>query len=169
MAIDLFTDAFYGTIAFEPIHEFFSDHFTYVDTNPGFTALLGKSWYVGANQADAVKVDLYYTDAYIFPEKVEEGVRMASLEEIIAMKLEVIAHRGRKKDYWDLHQLHQSYSISQMIALYSERYPYGYDEEEIRKALVRFATADDDLDPICLFAKNWELIKLEFTQWTLYE
>ncbi len=38
----------------------------------------------------------------------------------------VNARGGRKKDFWDLHALHEQYSIDNMIALHQERYPYGY-------------------------------------------
>ena len=32
-----------------------------------------------------------------------ENIRMASENEIIAMKLDVVLRGGRKKDFWDLH------------------------------------------------------------------
>ncbi|WP_291098959.1 nucleotidyl transferase AbiEii/AbiGii toxin family protein, partial [Flavobacterium sp. UBA5153] len=45
----------------------------------------------------------YYTDDYVFEEITVDTVRMASIEEIIAMKLDVVLRGGRKKDFWDLH------------------------------------------------------------------
>lgn len=110
-------------------------------------------------------MDLYFTDKFIRPYIEEEGIRLASTEDIIGMKLEVTGHGGRKKDFWDLHRLHDIYSIAEMVALYRERYPYNYTEENIRSSLVNFENADDDLDPVCLLGKHWELIKLDMTLW----
>ncbi len=81
------------------------------------------------------------------------------------MKLDIIGRGGRKKDFWDLHELQTYFEISAMLDLYSVRYPYGHTTSEVRAGLVNFSAADDDFDPICLLGKHWELIKLDFTQW----
>lgn len=90
---------------------------------------------------------------------------MASIEDIITMKLEVLGNGGRKKDFWDLHALHENYSIQQMIDLHQERYPYSHSQQELRAAFINFDIAEDDFDPICLLGKHWPLIKLDFAQW----
>lgn len=167
--IDLFTDAEYGTIDFDAIDEFFRENFPYVDTNEGLPVAMGKSWYVGSGEENAVKVDIYYTDAFIRKEHEEEDIRMASKEDVIAMKLETIGNGGRKKDFWDIHGLHDGYTIAEMIVLYLERYPYSHSGEEIRAALTNFDPAEDDFDPECLLGKSWELIKLYITQWVAIE
>jgi len=167
--IDLFTDAEYGTINFDQINDFFHENFPYVDTLEGLPVATGKSWYVGSHEQDAVKVDVYYTETYIRPEQMEEEIRMAAKEDLIAMKLEVIGHRGRKKDFWDIHGLHNDYTITQMIELYLERYPYHHSEEEIRIALTNSAVAENDLNPECLLGKSWELIRLDLTKWVANE
>lgn len=124
--IDLFTSAEYGSIDFDSLDQFFRQNFQHVDTNEGLPVATGKSWYVGSTEKDSVKVDIYYTDAFIRPIDEAEGIRMASKEDIIAMKLETIGNKGRKKDFWDIHELHGDYTIAQMIELYLERYPYGH-------------------------------------------
>lgn len=80
------------------------------------------------------------------------------------MKVDIVQRRGRKKDFWDLHELIETYSIDEMIALHKLRYPFGHDEQAIRTNLTHFEEADDDFDPICLRGKYWELIKLTFLQ-----
>ena len=167
--IDLFTDAEYGSIDFDAIDHFFNEHFDYVDTNKGLPVAMGKAWYVGSNEKDAIKVDVYYTDTFIRPEVEEDGIRRAAKEDVIAMKLEVIGNGGRKKDFWDIHGLHDDYTISQMIELFLERYPYSHSKEEIRAAFTNFEEAEDDLDPECLLGKSWELIKLDITKWAAAE
>jgi hypothetical protein len=163
--IDLFTDAEYGKIDFAAIDHFFTERFTYVDTNNIEIIGMGKSYYVGNSADDAVKIDIYYADPFIRSEKTEEGIRLCSLEDIVAMKLEIISTGGRKKDFWDLHALHDSFTIEEMIGFYLERYEYGSSEAQLRSGLVDFTTADGEPDPLCLLGKHWELIKLDFSEW----
>jgi len=90
-----------------------------------------------------------------------DGIRCATVEEIIAMKIDVISRVGRKKDFWDIHELKDDYSIGRMLALHKQRYPYTHDEDQIRRNFSNFQNADDDFDPICLQGKHWEIIKLD--------
>ena len=87
---------------------------------------------------------------------------MASKEEIAAMKLELIGRGGRKKDFWDVHELLDSMSIHDMLSYYEKRYPYGHTKENLIQSLTKFDSADDDFDPDCLRQKHWDLIKLDF-------
>ena len=41
------------------------------------------------------------------------------------------------------------------------RYPFSHTQEELRKKLVDFSQAEDDLLPVCFKDKEWELIKLD--------
>ncbi len=163
--IDLFTDAEYDTIKLPPIDHFFKSHYSYVDTNAGLHIESGVSYYVGNSDTDAIKIDIYHTEPFIRPVVEKEHIRMASLEDIVGMKLEVIGHSGRKKDFWDIHELHDHFSIPIMTALYLEKYPYGHSAAEIRNKLTDFSYADDDFEPICLKGKHWELIKLDLIEW----
>jgi hypothetical protein len=42
----------------------------------------GKSYYIGSNRNEAVKLDLFYTDTFIRPIVEKDFLRMASIEEI---------------------------------------------------------------------------------------
>ena len=162
--IDLFTDAPYNSVDFDVLDNFLLKQFSYVDTTFGMLPGLGRSYLVGKDMNNAVKLDIYYTDDFVQPPVVLENIRMATIEEIIAMKVDVIARQGRKKDFWDLHELLNNYTIEQMIALHVQRYPYSHDEHLIRENFVDFSLADDDFDPFCLRGKYWELIKLDFIE-----
>lgn len=105
---------------------------------------------------------MLYTDPYIYPSLEIDGIRMATIEEIIAMKVDIIQRGGRKKDFWDLHELIDKYPLQQMIALHETRYPYTHDEIAIREKFTNFEIADGEADPNCLHGKHWELIKLDF-------
>lgn len=159
--IDLFSDATYDSIDFEAIDTFLSKTFSYVDTNENKVVGPGKSYFIGNNKDDCVKLDLFYTERFIQKIVLIDGIRFATVEEIIAMKIDVISRGGRKKDFWDIHELKDDYSIEKMLALDKQRNPYTHDEDQIRSNFSNFKNADDDFDPICLKGKHWEIIKLD--------
>jgi hypothetical protein len=91
-------------------------------------------------------------------------VRMASVAEIIAMKVDVVQGGGRKKDFWDLHELKERYSIAEMIALHAQGFQWTHNEALIKQNFTNFAQADEDFDPICLRGKQWPFIKEDFVE-----
>jgi hypothetical protein len=114
---------------------------------------------MGDSKDKPVKVDMFYSDPFIRPIVDIDSIRMASIDEIAAMKIEVIGHSGRKKDFWDIHELLDILNLEQIIDLYIERFPYSYSREEIINKLVDFNLADNHFAPICLKGKYWELIR----------
>lgn len=158
--IDLFSDATYGSINFNEIEGYLQYTFPYVDAFSDLGPAVGKSYSVGADKNNAVKLDIYYTDEFIQPPIVtDNNIRLATVEEIIAMKVDIIQRGGRKKDFWDLHAVIDRYNIEKMLELHSLRYPYGHDRDLIINNLTDFSYADDDFNPICLHGKYWEFIK----------
>lgn len=162
--IDLFSDALYGSINFEIIENYLSTNFAYVDYFSNINPGLGKSYFIGHTKEDTLKLDIFYTDNFIQPPFIEETIRMATIEEIIAMKLDVVQRGGRKKDFWDLHELINSYSIHQMLKLHEQRYPYNHDYQLILKNFIDLSQADNDFNPICLMGKHWEFIKEDIVE-----
>ncbi len=65
--IDLFTDAEQDTIDFDIIDELFLNSFQYVEMGSGGNNSMGKTYYIGYSTDDIVKVDLFYTDPFVFP------------------------------------------------------------------------------------------------------
>jgi len=159
--IDLFSDAPYNSINFKAIDRFLHTTYPYIGTTNFTTIGMGKSYYVGTNQNDCIKLDLFYTDEFIQPIELLDGLRLASVEEIIAMKLDVIARGGRKKDFWDIHELIEEYTFKQMLSLHKKRYPFSHNQKLIKNNFTAFRDADEDFNPICLKGKHWELIKLD--------
>lgn len=90
---------------------------------------------------------------------VVDNIRLATIEEIVAMKIDVVQRRGRKKDFWDLHELLDHYPLSLMLALHEQRYMHDHEEEIILSNFTNFELADEDFNPICLRGKHWEFIK----------
>ncbi len=167
--IDLFSDTPYDSIDFGAINAFLCNTFSYVDTSDYKVVGLGKSYYIGNSEKDCVKLDLFYTDKFIEDIVLIDGIRLATVEEIIAMKIDVISRGGRKKDFWDIHELKDNYSIDKMLDLHKQRNPHAHDREQIRRNFTNFKNADDDFDPICLKGKYWEIIKLDIIDFAQHQ
>lgn len=162
--IDLFTDSEYGKIDFETIDKYLRANFSYVDTIDSEIIGFGKSYFVGESKDQSIKLDLFYTDSFIREVLKLDGIRLAHTDDIVAMKIDVVNRGGRKKDFWDLHELLEHYSIDQMLKLHEERYPYSHNEKEILANFQNFEQADTDFDPICLKGKYWEVIELDILE-----
>ncbi len=163
--IDLFTNVPYRSLDFLVFERFFRDTYRYyycTDTTNivGF----GRSYYIGESDEDNIKVDLYYHEGLIDPCDEVDGIRIASLADVTAMKVDVISRKGRKKDFWDLHELLGTYTLPDMLDLHRQRYEYTHDRENIITNFADFTHADEDIDPICLKNKVWEFIKLDFVE-----
>ena len=125
---------------------------------------MGKPYFVGEDKNNCIKLDLYYTDNFIDDYFTVEGIRLANIQEIIAMKADVILKGGRKKDFWDLHELIEEYTLNDIIGLHKKRYPYEHDTKLLIKKLTDFTAADDDFNPKCLYGKYWEIIKYDLVR-----
>lgn len=75
-------------------------------------------------EIDGVQVDcIAHAYPWLKPFVLEEGVRLASLEDICAMKLNAIAGNGtRIKDFVDVAYLSSMFSLEQMLKFYEEKY-----------------------------------------------
>jgi len=162
--IDMFTDNEYGSIDFKNILSNLKADFPYVDHNDWVNESMGNSCFIGNTSDDVVKLDLFYTDAFVYPIIPVKQIRLSSLEEIVAMKLDVIGRGGRKKDFWDIHALLNHFDLKAMFDIYIKRYPYNFTKEELISQLTMFENADTDPDPNCLQRKYWELIKYDFEE-----
>jgi len=162
--IDLFTDAAYGSINFETLEKYLRDNWPYVDTTDSIPVGMGKPYFVGLNKDDCIKLDLYYTDDFIDDFQLIDGIRLATMDEIVAMKVDVIGRDGRKKDFWDVHELMNDYSLAEMLELHKSRYPFAHDRQHLIFKFTDFSQADYDFDPVCLRKQHWEIIKLELLE-----
>lgn len=99
------------------------------------------------------KIDLMSNDEFIRPYIVDESIRIANLEDIAAMKLEAITSRGEKKDYWDIAELLEHFSLNQMVEFYKERYPWN-DLRGVMENLTRLERCENQPNPLCLKGKT---------------
>lgn len=87
-----------------------------------------------------------------------EGVCMAQLPDIAAMKLAAITNRGTKKDFIDVYFLLQHFSFQEMLEFYQQKYTDGSIFNVIR-SLSYFADAEADPIPRMFHPIDWETIK----------
>jgi Nucleotidyl transferase AbiEii toxin, Type IV TA system len=160
--IDLFTAADYGSIDYIVIKQFLENKYPYCNSRSIENVAFGTYFEVGNSKDDFIKIDIFYTDDFIEEHLIIENIRMATINEIIAMKLDVVLRGGRKKDFWDLHYFLDKMSIDEMISYFKKRYPYNDEFEKINQQLINFDNAENDFEPNCLLGKSWEIIKLDF-------
>jgi len=75
-------------------------------------------------QINGIKVDFvdYSRYGWITPAVEEDGLRLASPIDIAAMKINAIEGRGSRKDFTDIYQLLQHYSLSELLGFYKQKY-----------------------------------------------
>ena len=108
---------------------------------------------------DEVKIDIVGNHPNWFSPPIEmEGVRMAGLQDIAAMKLHAITNRGRKKDFIDLYFLLQHFSLKQMLEFYEKKYPKNNLFFVIR-SISYFKDAESDSMPQMFIDVSWDEMK----------
>lgn len=105
-----------------------------------------------------LKVDICSNEPFIRPYIIDEGIRIAHIEDIAAMKFEAITTRLEKKDFWDIAELLERYSFMQIGKFYNERYPYN-DLKDVIVRISQSSKCDEQPDPVCLNGKTWKNIK----------
>lgn len=155
--IDLFsTTEFNNESLIAPLEEKFAG-FTYRNThNP--IGLFGS--------IDGIKVDLVKHHHHPLIENTvnEDGIRILSIPDIMAMKIAAIMKRGVKKDFWDIAELLQHYPVDDFIRFYTKKYPSQQLLVSVPFALTYFIDADESEDPISLKGQTWKTVKKTIQQ-----
>ena len=106
-----------------------------------------------------LKVDLYnWAVPFIGEPYISEGLRLASLKDIAAFKLDAITTRKTKKNYYDLYFLLNKLSLEEMVSAYKEKYPYNSSKNVI-VGLSSCSAADNDEQPELLKPLSWTEVK----------
>ncbi len=104
-----------------------------------------------------VKVDLVrHPHPLIRPEQNRDGIRMFSTEDIIAMKVQAVLGRGRKKDFWDIAELLNHFTVADFIKFHKEKFTTQNLLITVPQAITYFADAEESEDPISLKGQTWE-------------
>lgn len=108
---------------------------------------------------DGVKVDcINYPHTWIDECKEVEGIRLASICEIAAMKINALIRRGTKNDFVDLYYILNELSLPEILDLYEKKYP-DIPCSTALKYLTYFERAESNPMPQMLFDITWEEIK----------
>lgn len=158
--IDMFTNQLYGEMKTDVIADALQKLFPYIDGLQKLkTTQTVYSLFVGNNKDNCVKLDICYDENPIFPLINSNGIRMVSEKDIAAMKINAITQdRQRKKDFWDIHDLLESYSIEDMVSFALKRYPWSLDLHKIIDGFKRLPQLNDYTEIKCLKGKYWEFI-----------
>jgi len=128
-------------------------------TKFGVVAVSQNSKNIFISSINEIKVDFVNYKYPLLKDFIEiEGIRLASKEDIAAMKLNAILGRGSRKDFIDLFFLLQEFSLQQMIDFYNNKYVDG-SEFLVIKSLSYFEDANSQPQPIMFKEFNWEICK----------
>jgi hypothetical protein len=121
-------------------------------------------------EIEGVKVDLItHNYPLVKPLHLVEGIRMASLSDIAAMKLNAISgNQTRLKDFIDVAYLSSSLTLADMVNAYEEKYA-SRNPTMVVKALEYYQDINFDENVQMLHGHyHWENIKARLSQMTLY-
>ena len=117
-----------------------------------------------------VMVDLIrYDYPHIQPIESEEGIRLESLPDIVAMKLSSICDNGsRIKDFIDIAYLSNLYSFEEMLQFYTQKFPSS-NPIVPTKSLVYFDDINYDESVIMMHEVfDWKVIAKRLNEMTAY-
>ncbi|MCK5528227.1 MAG: nucleotidyl transferase AbiEii/AbiGii toxin family protein [Kiritimatiellae bacterium] len=106
-----------------------------------------------------IKIDIIsHRYPMIEPPVCIDGLRLASLKDIAAMKLNAITNRGSKKDFTDYAELLDHFSHDEMLSFFAEKYTDA-NIWAVEKSLSYFDDADPEPPTHNLKEYNWEMTK----------
>jgi len=106
-----------------------------------------------------VKVDLIrHHYSLLMPVQCIDDIRFFSLQDIAAMKLNAIANRGCKKDFFDVHSLLELFSPAELLSFFEEKYAQ-INSFTVMKSLTYFDDAEADPEPMSLSGITWHEVK----------
>ena len=129
----------------------------------GKVNLLNQTENIHIYLVNGIKVDLVnYPYSWLEDAITTDGIRLAGIKDIAAMKLAAVTGRGTRKDFVDLYFLLQQYSLREMLSFYEQKYPDG-SSFLVLKSLTYFDDANQDQSPLMLQQVNWDVIKKTIT------
>lgn len=92
-----------------------------------------------------------------------DGVTLVSLPDLAAMKLNAIANRGSKKDFFDLTEFLDQLPLQRMIGFFERKYP-ATDPFTVIRSLAWFEDAEMEPDPVSLRGVTWDRVKARVSE-----
>lgn len=108
----------------------------------------------------------FFSYGYPLLEPTDEvsGIEVAGLLDIGLMKLDAVAGRGLRKDFYDLYFIASQVPLDEILTRVAEKYPHsrGFGMR-VLTALVDFDIADQQDEPRLLLPIEWNRVKEFFT------
>lgn len=104
----------------------------------------------------------YYSYPVLYPSKNFNGIKIADLRDIAAMKILAISDRGIKRDFIDLYAIchNQKISLEQSLFLYDRKYgKSASDIIHVLKSFTYFEDAEKNPMPKMIIPLKWEEVK----------
>lgn len=150
--LDLFsTSKFDNEVLINALKQKFGQNFVMED-KPAF---FGIFCYINNVKVDIVR----FSHPLIRPTLEIDNIRMYSPEEIIAMKVQAILGRGKKKDFWDVAELLHHFTIKDFIDLHKEKYSTQNLYVTVPQAITYFDDAEESEAPVSLKGQSWQSVK----------
>ena len=150
--LDLFSNKpFEAPVIVNALEKKFKNYFINRTTNPRF----GIFGFVKDVKVDLIK----HPHPLIRPQLNIQNIRMFSTEDIIAMKVQAILGRGKKKDFWDIAELLQHFSVADFIQFHKEKYATQNLLITVPQAITYFADAEESEEPVSLKRQTWSGVK----------
>jgi predicted nucleotidyltransferase component of viral defense system len=112
--------------------------------------------YINSVKCDFVK---HFSHKLINPCVIKEGIRLYSVEDVAAMKLNAICGRGSKKDFYDIYSLLKLFSLKELLDFYDYKFQSDNSWMALR-SMQYFEDADTQEEPELLQPyPEWAVIK----------
>jgi hypothetical protein len=111
-------------------------------------------------QLHGVKVSfLHYPYPLLFPRLSYGSLLVADPRDIACMKVEAIASRGTRRDFFDLYVAAQAYGLGSILDWFSTKYAsVSYSRAHLLKSLAYFKDAEYDPQPDLLVPLDWATV-----------
>ena len=118
----------------------------------GSLTIVKESKNIHVYQLNGVKLDIVsYKYPWIKSPFIEDNIRLATLEDIAAMKISAIIGRGTKKDFIDVAFLLENFSLKEILGFYENK----YSESSLFMAIKSLTYFDDaENEPMPYMLKN---------------
>lgn len=121
--------------------------------------ILKESPHIHIYIVDGIKVDIVnYKYPWLDDVALEQGLRLASVSDIAAMKITAIIGRGTKKDFIDIAFLLHHFSLEEILHFYAAK----YNDSSVfmaMKSLAYFDDAEADPMPDMFVNQSWQQVK----------
>ncbi|OGD65387.1 hypothetical protein A3F08_01780 [Candidatus Berkelbacteria bacterium RIFCSPHIGHO2_12_FULL_36_9] len=117
-----------------------------------------RDWQTIIGYFEKIKFSLFYYEHKLISKPIDyQGIKLAHIKDIAAMKINAVADRGLKRDFIDLYFIMQTdLDLKHIIELYDKKYAkLKINKLHILKSLTYFVDADDEKMPKMLKDVSW--------------